>query len=626
VAANTSPTARLGDITLNDQHVAVSQAAASCGYDLAPHTLALPAAGGIGTLNVIALAGCGWTASSQAPWVQVTSATSGSGNGTLTFTVAANDGAVRVGSVTIGGQTFQVTQDAAAGPAPCTYSLDVTAQALGSAGGTASTTVRSGPPCSWTVVSNVPWMSIAGTSTGSGSGPFSINVAANTGSTRIGTATIAGQTFTVTQAGSCAASIAPASQVMTPAGGTGAPIAVTTDAGCTWSATTTDGWIALTAGSSGNGNGTVNFTVAATSGPPRTGTITIAGQTFTVTQTNGCAFAVNPASQSIGAAGGAGSAVGVSTGVGCAWTATTATTWLTVTSGASGNGNGTVNFTVAATSGPARTGTITIAGQPFTVNQTSGCAFAINPTSQSMSAAGGAGSPVGVTTAADCAWTATTAATWLTVTSGASGTGNATVNFTAAANSGPARTDTITIAGQTFTVNQANGCTYQINPTSQLIGSAGAGSAVGVSTADGCAWAASTATSWLTVTSGASGTGSGAVNFTAAANSGPPRTGTITIAGQTFSVTQTDGCAYGINPTSQSIVRNGGTGFSIAVTAGAGCAWTAVETDTWITITAGSSGTGNGTVTFSVASNPGNARTGIITIAGLSFAVNQQPH
>jgi hypothetical protein len=31
-------------------------------------------------------------------------------------------------------------------------------------------------------------------------------------------------------------------------------------------------------------------------------------------------------------------------------------------------------------------------------------------------------------------------------------------------------------------------------------------------------------------------------------------------------------------------------------------------------------------VTFSVASNPGNARTGIITIAGLSFAVNQQPH
>jgi hypothetical protein len=543
VAANPNAVARVGDIALNGQHASVSQAAAPCGYDLATHALALPAAGGTGTLNVIALAGCAWTASSQAPWVQVTSAASGSGNGSVTFTVAANTGAVRVGSVTIGGQTFQVTQDAAPAPAPapCTYSLDVTAQAVGAAGGPAAATVRSDPACSWTAVSNVPWMSITGTPGGSGNGQVSITVAANTGSTRIGTATIAGVTFTVTEAGSCAASIAPASQTMTPAGGTGTPVAVTTATGCTWAATTTDAWITITAGASGNGNGTVNFTVAATSGPARTGAITIAGQAFSVTQTTGCTFAINPASQSMGAAG-------------------------------------------------------------------------------------GAGSPVAVSTAAGCTWTAATASAWLTVTSGASGTGNGAVNFTAAANSGPARTDTITIAGQTFTVNQANGCAYQINPTSQSIGSAGAGSAVGVSTADGCAWTASTATTWLAVTSGASGTGSGAVTFTAAANSGPPRNGTITIAGQTFTVTQADGCAYGINPTSLSIVTNGGTGFSIAVTAGAGCTWTATKTDTWITITAGSSGTGNGTVTFSVASNPGSARTGIITIAGLSFAVNQQPH
>jgi len=131
VAANPSPVARSGDIALNDQHAAVSQAAAPCGYDLATHTLALPAAGGSGTLNVIALAGCAWTASSQAPWVQVTSAAGGSGNGTVSFLVAANGGAARVGSVTIAGQIFQVTQDAVPGPAPCSYSLDVTAQALG---------------------------------------------------------------------------------------------------------------------------------------------------------------------------------------------------------------------------------------------------------------------------------------------------------------------------------------------------------------------------------------------------------------------------------------------------------------------------------------------------------------
>ena len=36
---------------------------------------------------------------------------------------------------------------------------------------------------------------------------------------------------------------------------------------------------------------------------------------------------------------------------------------------------------------------------------------------------GGAGAPVAVTTSAGCPWTATTATPWITVTSGASGTG-----------------------------------------------------------------------------------------------------------------------------------------------------------------------------------------------------------
>jgi hypothetical protein len=709
VAANPNPVARLGDIALNDQHAAVTQAAAPCGYDLAPHTLALPAAGGPGTLNVISLAGCAWAASSQAAWVQVTSSPSGSGNGILNFTVAANAGAARIGSVTIAGQTFQVTQDAAPGPAPCTYSLDVTAQAFGSTGGAAATTVRSDPSCSWTAVSNVVWMSIAGAATGSGNGAVSINVAANTGSTRIGTATIAGQTFTVTQTGSCAASINQTGQSMTAAGGTGLPFTVTTATGCAWTATTADGWITITGGAAGNGNGTVTFTVAANAGPARTGTITAATQTFTVTQTNGCSYTIDAASQTIGAAGGAGTPVNVSTVAGCTWTASTTATWISLTSGANGNGNGTVNFTVAADTGVARTGTITIAGQTFTVTQTSGCSYTINPASQSIGAAGGAGTPVSVSTVAGCAWTASTAAPWISITSGASGSGNGTVNFTIAADTGPARTGTITIAGQTFTVTQGNGCSYAINPTSQSIGAAGgagsavsvtaiagctwtattgdtwltitagasgsgnggvnftvaantgpartgtitiggqaftvtqasgcsyginpssqsmgaaggAGTAVSVTTVGGCTWTATPVAAWLTVTSGASGTGNGTVNFTAAANTGPARNGTMTIANQTFTVTEASGCSYAINPNNQAVGKNGGTGFSVTVTAGAGCTWTATTTDAWLTITSGASGTGNGTVTFSAASNPGVARTGTITIAGLAFTVNQ---
>ena len=59
----------------------------------------------------------------------------------------------------------------------------------------------------------------------------------------------------------------------------------------------------------------------------------------------------------------------VSTGAGCAWTATSHESWITITSGASGSGNGTVRFNVADNSGKKRTGTLTIAGQTFTVEQ-----------------------------------------------------------------------------------------------------------------------------------------------------------------------------------------------------------------------------------------------------------------
>ncbi len=70
------------------------------------------------------------------------------------------------------------------------------------------------------------------------------------------------------------------------------------------------------------------------------------------------------------------------------------------------------------------------------------------------------------TTTAACAWTASSnALPWLTITSGASGTGNGSVGLSIAANTGAARTGTATIAGQTFTVNQAAfvaPCTYSI--------------------------------------------------------------------------------------------------------------------------------------------------------------------
>jgi hypothetical protein len=76
-------------------------------------------------------------------------------------------------------------------------------------------------------------------------------------------------------------------------------------------------------------------------------------------------------------------------------------------------------------------------------------------------------------------------------------------------------------------------------------------------------------------------------------------------------------------PYSQAFVAAGGDG-TVAVTSGTGCSWTAASTVPWISITSGSSGSGDGTVSYSVSSNSGTtSRTGTMTLAGLTFTVTQ---
>src|SRR5829696_5308386 len=73
-------------------------------------------------------------------------------------------------------------------------------------------------------------------------------------------------------------------------------------------------------------------------------------------------------------------------------------------------------------------------------------------------------------------------------------------------------------------------------------------------------------------------------------------------------------CSYSISPTGASVAAAGGSG-TVSVTAGAGCAWTAVSNAGFIGVTSGASGSGNGTVGYSVGANAGTtSRTGTLTI------------
>jgi hypothetical protein len=173
----------------------------------------------------------------------------------------------------------------------------------------------------------------------------------------------------------------------------------------------------------------------------------------------------------------------------------------------------------------------------------------ISPTSASVSAAGGTGS-VTVKVKSGKAWTALPTREswdWIGVSSGDKGTGNGTINYFVLPNkTGGTRTGTLTIAGLTFTITQPSqktDCNYSISPPSNSFGPAPGSGTVNVTADAECSWTASTNSGswdWLGISSGDKGAGNGTINYVVLQNkTGRPRTGTLTIAGKTFTVTQT---------------------------------------------------------------------------------------
>lgn len=190
------------------------------------------------------------------------------------------------------------------------------------------------------------------------------------------------------------------------------------------------------------------------------------------TSTVGCAYSVLPSQVTVTYTGGADNAIVTTARADCPWLAFSTTNWISLTSGAGGPGNGSVNFTESPNAGAAaRTGIIAVAGQSVTVSQPGApCILQLGADQISASAAGltstlsvGANLP-------SCSWTASSNAYWIFVRGGTSGQGNGTVTYSVAQNSGGSRTGTMTVAAQTVTVNQAG-----VTPQISLVGSSATG-------------------------------------------------------------------------------------------------------------------------------------------------------
>lgn len=99
----------------------------------------------------------------------------------------------------------------------------------------------------------------------------------------------------------CTYTISPKSKVFSAKAGS-ASIRVKTKSGCEWTAVSSDSWLTITSGESGNASGSVKYSASANAvTSSRTATITVAGQTFTVTQAAGAPrVSVTPASVNTG--------------------------------------------------------------------------------------------------------------------------------------------------------------------------------------------------------------------------------------------------------------------------------------------------------------------------------------
>jgi hypothetical protein len=629
IGANSSLNARSGTLTVGGQTFTVNQAGVVCTSTIAPVSANVGASGTQGTVNVtMPASACTWTASNGGvSWITITSGSSGQGNGSVGYTVAANTStSSRSANLTIAGKTFGVSQAGIT----CSYTVaPLTASAV-AAGGTGSVTVTSAAGCAWQASSAVSWMSITGGTSGSGTGPVSYSVAANpTTQSRQGVLTVAGQAVTVTQAAGCGYNISPASASVTAAAGSG-NVNVTAGSGCAWSASSPASWITFSTPTSGSGNGSVGYSVQANpNSSSRSATITVASQPFVITQAGAtCDATLNPTAQSV-AAGGASFSTNVTLPGGCAWTAVPSVSWITVTNGASGSGNGTVSYSVSANpAGTSRSGTIAIGGDLLSVTQAgAACSATLSSTSEAFEAVGGS-RVVSVTIPTGCLWTAASNASWITVTSGAgpNTSGNGAVTFLVAANTSTSpRQGTLTISGRTLTVDQAGTCDITISPNSVSAASDASTGSVSVTTGGTCSWSATSSAAWLTITSGTSGVGAGTVAYSAAANTTTgSRSATLTIGGRVFSLTQAaPACAATLSTTSVSLTSSA-TFRTVQVTIGGSCGWTAASSVPWITIASGGSGTGPGTVSYNVAANTSTAsRTGTLTISGETVSVTQ---
>src|SRR6185503_9269794 len=439
-----------------------------CPASVDPGSVHVKASGEAVSFQVVAPADCRWSVSTGMSWIAL-EMRSGIGSGRGAFVVAPNDGFARSGSISIGARTISVSQDPAPAPvaSPCPASVEPASVHVKASGEAVTFGVSASADCRWSVSTGTSWIRITAPSgTGSATGTFLVS--ANDGPSRSGSVDVGGRTISVSQDAPpppCPASVDPGS-VRVKASGETVAFTVSASADCTWSVSTGMSWIAL-ATRSGIGSGRGAFAVAANDGFARSGTVSIGGQTISVSQDPvpppPCPAAVDPRAVRLTAA--AQEVVfSVTASADCKWSVTgTDVPWIGIPTG-SVAGSGSSRFGVKANDGSTvRSGSVKIGGLVIAVTQdpprvdpppSTTCIAKLNPESVSFPAIGGT-FKFTVTLQNGCRWVIEKAPTWVHVTP-TSGAGTTDVSVVVDRNlERLGRTEPVVVNGRTITVSQA---------------------------------------------------------------------------------------------------------------------------------------------------------------------------
>ena len=450
--------------------------------------------------------------------------------------------------------------------------------------------------------------------------------------------------------GRCAIALDVSTSSVGSAGGSGT-VRIQTNRECAWSLPTQPSWVKLSQPQSTQGPAELSFVVEENrSTSLRSWELVVADQRAVVSQEAAlCTWSVSPSKISVDAAGGEAQAI-LATEEFCSWELPKPPSWITMTP-ERGQGRAEITVHVSRNSGSTRSEKVGVSTAVIEVAQREApapaappkpaptpqppappvppavpdpippCTFLVETLSFSDVSANGSSLRVDVKTEARCTWTSQSAVEWLSVP-GEARTGAGRLDVRVLANTGPARSASVVVAGQNVTVDQRAAliCSFSFTPALVTAPPLGGAVSVSLSAPAGCAWAVTGTPSWITV-SPVSGNGPASLKVTATRNSGADRAAVLTVGGQDLRVEQAQlpACTYTVTPDQKTVSRRKQT-VKLEIATLSHCEWSATSSASWAHVASGVR-VGSGTLDVKVDDNSrDDSRTAVVTIGGQNFS------